>query len=573
MTRDAGVQPKILLFSGPESKTASLLSLLDQHAEVQVVDSFEQAVQAIQSGGVDVVVGQSSDFLPGQCDHCTRWVRKALGTTREGMVSVGLDGEVLWSNTTLQEMPSGVLAKAVEACMIAAESWKNQTPSATPDNQVVSQVSIADESGESILFEVSASPLLNTDGHLTQVAAVVRDVTQAQRFKTRLQAVEQAGRQLARFDAEQHSNLSVPQRVEKIESLIASYAHSLLNFQRFSIRLLNRKSGNLPVAMAQGMSECVFHRELTANVEGQGICGFVAATGRSYICLDAKRDRRYLPGMDNAGSSLTVPLMLHDEVIGVFNVESDQPAAFDDTDRRLLEVFGRHVAMALKILDLLVVERYRTTGQLVDDVASEIAAPLNDILCDASSLMSEFINEPALISRLEAITQNVDRIRKTLKDIVRPINGLGKANMDRIVPDPLLTNKRILVADDEDAIRQTIDEVLRKQGCTVDTARDGAEAINLLGSASYDLVLADIRMPHKNGYEVFTAAKQYHPSCQVIFITGFGYDPNHSIVRARKGGLAAVLFKPFKVDQLLTEVRKAVGLPPQVARAEQAIST
>ena len=42
-------------------------------------------------------------------------------------------------------------------------------------------------------------------------------------------------------------------------------------------------------------------------------------------------------------------------------------------------------------------------------------------------------------------------------------------------------------------------------------------------------------------------------------MTGFGYDPNHCIVRASQEGLAAVLFKPFKVDQLLTEVRRALA--------------
>jgi DNA-binding NtrC family response regulator len=41
-------------------------------------------------------------------------------------------------------------------------------------------------------------------------------------------------------------------------------------------------------------------------------------------------------------------------------------------------------------------------------------------------------------------------------------------------------------------------------------------------------------------------------------MTGFGYDPNHNIVRASQEGLAAVLFKPFKVDQMLQEVRKAL---------------
>jgi hypothetical protein len=48
----------------------------------------------------------------------------------------------------------------------------------------------------------------------------------------------------------------------------------------------------------------------------------------------------------------------------------------------------------------------------------------------------------------------------------------------------------------------------------------------------------------------------------VILTTGFGYDPNHSIIRARREGLAAVLFKPFKVDQLLGELRTALKSPP-----------
>jgi len=42
-------------------------------------------------------------------------------------------------------------------------------------------------------------------------------------------------------------------------------------------------------------------------------------------------------------------------------------------------------------------------------------------------------------------------------------------------------------------------------------------------------------------------------------MTGFGYDPNHSIVRASQEGLAAMLFKPFKVEQLMKEVRAAVN--------------
>ncbi len=66
-------------------------------------------------------------------------------------------------------------------------------------------------------------------------------------------------------------------------------------------------------------------------------------------------------------------------------------------------------------------------------------------------------------------------------------------------------------------------------------------------------------MPGKNGYDVFAATKNRNSDCPVILMTGFGYDPNHSIIRARQEGLSAVLFKPFKVDQLINEVRTAIG--------------
>jgi DNA-binding NtrC family response regulator len=71
-------------------------------------------------------------------------------------------------------------------------------------------------------------------------------------------------------------------------------------------------------------------------------------------------------------------------------------------------------------------------------------------------------------------------------------------------------------------------------------------------------VLSDIKMPNRSGYEVFAAAKDRRPDCAVILMTGFGYDPNHSIIRARREGLSAVLFKPFKVDQLISELRSAL---------------
>ena len=105
---------------------------------------------------------------------------------------------------------------------------------------------------------------------------------------------------------------------------------------------------------------------------------------------------------------------------------------------------------------------------------------------------------------------------------------------------------------------RTIADVLSKAGALTVMARDGAEAIAMIHGQRFDLVLSDIKMPNRNGYEVFAAAGQASHACPVILITGFGYDPNHAIVRASKEGLAGVLFKPFKVEQLIDEVHHAL---------------
>ena len=99
--------------------------------------------------------------------------------------------------------------------------------------------------------------------------------------------------------------------------------------------------------------------------------------------------------------------------------------------------------------------------------------------------------------------------------------------------------------------RQRVNDVLSGCGCRIDMARDGAEACELLAGNRYDLVISDTNMPGATGYEVFAAAKAAHHDTGVILMTAFGYDPSHSVVKARKEGTANVLLKPFQAKDLL----------------------
>jgi CheY-like chemotaxis protein len=364
-----------------------------------------------------------------------------------------------------------------------------------------------------------------------------------------------------RFDIDQIAKLNMRQRLELLERKIVRYTHELLNFDNFCIRLLHKDTNKLEMVLCAGLPPEAQQIDIFACTENNGISGYVAATGRSYICPDVRTDPRYLRGINEARSSLTVPIYLHDQVIGTFNIEARAPGAFSEDDRQFTEIFGRYIAVALHMLEVLVVERHATTGRLADNVVNEMAAPLADILCDASTLMEDYIGHDDLRHRLQAIIDNVAKIKDSVKQVTKPDGGILGARPKQAAADPLLASKRVLVIDDEQVIRETVRDVLSKYGCAVDTARDGDEAGALVNQHTFDLVLTDIRMPGKTGYEEFRAVREVQPNCPVIFMTGFGYDPSHSIIRAEPEGLSAVLFKPFKVDELLKEVRAAVGEP------------
>ena len=105
----------------------------------------------------------------------------------------------------------------------------------------------------------------------------------------------------------------------------------------------------------------------------------------------------------------------------------------------------------------------------------------------------------------------------------------------------------------------------RSATCSASTAprsrlpANGAEAIAILEKHEFDLVLSDIKMPDKTGYDVFAFARKKWETIPVMLMTGFGYDPNHSIVRAEPGRIAGGVVQAFQGGKTCSaEVRKAL---------------
>ncbi|HEY3241881.1 MAG TPA: response regulator [Phycisphaerae bacterium] len=545
----------ILWLRGKRAALPQVLESLGRVADVRSVSTVEEAMELLRQQPYDLVINDSDVFLPLGRLHFANQAATALEAMAQGVCLIGPAGQMIWANPKMLSLSADIQSR-VQACCGELFTRAGADNGRRPAAARARRFTLTTETKE--CFELTATPIVDVDQRVTQVAAVVWDATNTYRLQEKIDAIDRAGRELVNLDAEQIARLDMQERLALLEQKIIRYTHDLLHFDNFAIRLLDKKTNRLELVLASGMSAEGQELDLFACPDGNGICGYVAHHGRSYICPDVQADARYMVGIVNARSSLTVPLRLHDQVIGVFNVESDRPAAFGENDRQFLEIFGRYVAVALHVLNLLVTERYAVTGSLAGAVLAELTGPVNDILTDVGNLTEDYIGHDDLRHRLNKIAANAVAIREVVKQYTTQQGVIGRRPHGATRHDPILTGKHVLIADDEEVIRDTVRDVLAGYGCEVAIATTGDAAIEMLKRAPFDLVISDIRMPNRSGYEVFAAAKDANPNTPVILMTGFGYDPNHSIVRARREGLAAVLFKPFKVDQLLSEIRSAL---------------
>jgi CheY-like chemotaxis protein len=198
----------------------------------------------------------------------------------------------------------------------------------------------------------------------------------------------------------------------------------------------------------------------------------------------------------------------------------------------------------------------------------ELSAPLNDLVLEAEYLKEQAAENPDLLEHIERILSDVASIRSRVKDVAegpRSLLGVDEELRSRRY-DSVLGEKRVLVVDNEPTLLDTVRDILKARGARISTAKDGATALKLLDqwkltfdqTEAFDLIISDINLGDATGYDVFSAAKAVNPVLPVILMTGFGYDPHHSIVRASQEGLQSVMFKPFQAQSLIDECKKAI---------------
>jgi len=116
----------------------------------------------------------------------------------------------------------------------------------------------------------------------------------------------------------------------------------------------------------------------------------------------------------------------------------------------------------------------------------------------------------------------------------------------------------ILVVDDDEDTRELLREVLSEDGYRVNTSGSAEEAMEIGQRELFDVIISDMRLGTSlNGLDVLRAYKMVQPESEVILITAFG--SMETAIEAVKAGAFDYISKPFKIDEVLLQVQRALG--------------
>jgi DNA-binding NtrC family response regulator len=136
------------------------------------------------------------------------------------------------------------------------------------------------------------------------------------------------------------------------------------------------------------------------------------------------------------------------------------------------------------------------------------------------------------------------------------------------------TMGEILVVDDEARMRDLVAKVLAREGYTVQALPRGQDVLQALKEGPVDLVISDIRMPEMDGLTLLQEVKRVAPETSVLLMTAFG--SIDTAVQAIKAGAYDYLTKPFKMDEVIVVVRRAMEerrLRAEVRALREEVST
>jgi GAF domain-containing protein len=511
--------------------------------------------------------------------------RRALDFAPVGLLGLDEDAKVLWANRQAQRW-IGPLQSCrgvklldllnepayVGSCFSPFESAlaTGRTTSATlrtGDNRWFS-------------LQVTPTPLPATplpptpadESAPERLIAVMQDVSVEALERQKLEALFRASASLLDLLPQEVTSLTHEERVGLLRENIQHTTQDILNYNVIEVRLLDPHDRRLIPLLSIGLDDAARNRDLHASPEGNGVTGYVAATGVSYLCDDASEDRRYLQGFEGARSSLTVPLKIQDQVIGTFNVESPLRNAFTHRDLSFVEIFSRSIAAALNTLDLLNAQKSNTAQESFEAIHRAVALPIDDIL-STIGLLTQRVRESCGSSAQE-LGDRIQPFIKTLNGKAREVRRIIHETGEMMAPVPaaldepaasILRGRRALVVDEEADTRNESHEMLKSYGVDVDTSVCGETAICMIKSAgpseTYDAILCAVHLADMEAFEFYARLRTLVDDPPMVLMRGYGYDPHHNLQECVKLGMSqsSLIAKPLQESQVVSVLERVVS--------------
>jgi DNA-binding response OmpR family regulator len=126
--------------------------------------------------------------------------------------------------------------------------------------------------------------------------------------------------------------------------------------------------------------------------------------------------------------------------------------------------------------------------------------------------------------------------------------------------------KTVLVVDDDAPIRESLRKILQAEGYDVVLAADGQEGLTQFNSKQIDLLMLDLNLPAKSGWDLFERFSSSKPLLPIIIITG----RHNQYQLAAAAGVGALMEKPLDVPQLLQTIA-ALLVEPAEARLKRLV--
>jgi DNA-binding NtrC family response regulator len=121
-----------------------------------------------------------------------------------------------------------------------------------------------------------------------------------------------------------------------------------------------------------------------------------------------------------------------------------------------------------------------------------------------------------------------------------------------------MSKKNLLVVDDDASIRESLKKVLVQSGYDVVLGADGQEAQEILQQHRFDLLILDLDMPRRDGWDVIEDARAFAPAMPVVIVTGF----SSQLASYHFQGVAGLMRKPVDAQVLLDEIERLLAQSP-----------